>query len=88
MTHRTLNHRYRLRARLALVCALAFGLSLGAVASASAADEVNVSTGATLAGPGLAVHGYDVVTFFSGTPAVGSDKFAFAHNGATYRFVS
>ncbi len=88
MIHRTLSHRCGLRVRQALGCALAAGLLLGGVASALAADEVNVSTGATLAGPGLAVHGYDVVTFFTGTPAVGSDKFAYAYNGGTYRFVS
>ncbi len=55
---------------------------------AFAADEHNVSTGGTLAGPGLAVHGYDTVSFFSGKPMLGSDKFAVAHNGATYRFAS
>lgn len=88
MACHTLNHRYNPCARLVLACTVVFGLSLGAVASASAADEVNISTGATLAGPGLAVHGYDVVTFFSGSPAVGSDKFAYAYNGGTYRFVS
>lgn len=51
-------------------------------------DDRNVSRGATLAGPGLAAHGYDVVSFFRGTPAVGNDKFALAHEGATYRFTS
>jgi len=50
-------------------------------------DEQNVSRGATLAGPGLAAHGYDVVSFFRGEPSVGSDKFAIAQNGATYRFI-
>jgi YHS domain-containing protein len=56
-------------------------------APARCADEVDVSTGATLAGPGLAAHGWDVVSFFSGSPAVGSDQYAVAHGGATYRFV-
>ncbi len=56
--------------------------------AAYAADEHNVSVGATLAGPGLAVHGYDAVSFFSGHPAIGSDEFAVAHDGATYRFVN
>ena len=28
------------------------------------------------------------MSFFRGAPAVGSDKFAVAHNGATYRFTS
>jgi YHS domain-containing protein len=64
---------------------------LGAVAplSAHAADELNVSKGATLAGPGLAVHGYDVVAFFTdGKAEIGSDKYAAAHAGGTYRFVN
>jgi YHS domain-containing protein len=59
-----------------------------AMPAAHAADEHNVTVGATLAGPGLAVHGYDAVSFFSGSPAIGSDKFAVAHDGATYRFAS
>ena len=64
---------------------------LGAVTplAAPAADELNVSKGATRAGPGLAVHGYDVVAFFSdGKAEIGSDKYAVAHAGGTYRFVS
>lgn len=65
-------------------------LSVAAVATpaAYAADEHNVTTGATLAGPGLAVHGYDPVSFFKGSPVVGSDKFAVAYEGATYRFAN
>jgi len=70
----------------------AFGLSLLASAiapgTAFAADEINVTKGATLAGPGLAAHGYDVVSFFNGQPAVGDDKFAVAVDGGTYRFTS
>jgi YHS domain-containing protein len=55
----------------------------------ASADQLNVSTGGTLSGPGLAAHGYDVVAFFaSGSPAPGSDKFAVAHQGGTYRFAS
>jgi hypothetical protein len=62
-------------------------LGLGAAAPASALDEVNVSTGATLAGPGLAVHGHDVVAYFRGNgPRLGSDKYAYAYKGGTYRF--
>ena len=69
---------------------LAASLSVAALApsAAFAADEVNVSRGATLAGPGLAMHGYDAVSFFSGQPVVGSDKFALAYEGGTYRFAS
>lgn len=60
-----------------------------AIGLAQAADEVNVSKGATLAGPGLAAHGYDVVAYFTeGKPLIGSDAHAVAHEGGTYRFVS
>jgi hypothetical protein len=69
-----------------------FGDLLAAVSfigSAQAADDVNVSTGVTLAGPGLAAHGYDVVAFFTERkPVIGSDTYALAHKGGTYRFAS
>jgi YHS domain-containing protein len=72
---------------LALPLAAAFGLALAA--PALAVDEVNVSTGATIAGPGLAVHGHDVVAYFTdGTPTLGSDEFATVYQHATYRFAS
>lgn len=51
-------------------------------------EDRNTSRGATLAGPGLAAHGYDVISFFQGTPAVGSDRFALAYGGAAYRFTT
>jgi YHS domain-containing protein len=70
----------------------ALGVSLLSFAAlpgtAFAVEEQNTSHGATLAGPGLAAHGYDVVSYFGGQPVVGSDKFALAHNGATYRFAN
>jgi YHS domain-containing protein len=60
-----------------------------AVASMQASDEVNVSKGGTLAGLGLAAHGYDVVAFFTDAKAsIGTDAHALAHGGGTYRFVS
>jgi YHS domain-containing protein len=63
--------------------------AMAPTASARAADEINVSKGATLAGPGLAAHGYDVVAFFmEGKPIIGSDAHALAHDGGTYRFAS
>ncbi len=70
-----------------ILLASALGLSLLS-GSAYAVDEQNTSRGATLAGPGLAAHGYDVVSFFGGQPVIGTDKFALAHNGATYRFAN
>jgi len=55
--------------------------AMAPTASARAADEINVWKGATLAGPGLAPHGYDVV---AGKPIFGSDAHALAHHGGTY----
>jgi hypothetical protein len=72
---------------LSLPFVLAAALPLAGTALAD--DEVNVSTGATIAGPGLAVHGYDVVAFFTnGAPMLGDDRFATVHENATYRFAS
>ena len=63
--------------------------ALAPAGSALANDEINVSTGATLAGPGLAAHGYDVVAFFTeGKPVIGSDAYALAYHGGAYRFAS
>ena len=59
------------------------------IGAAHAADDVNVSTGLTRAGPGLAAHGYDVVAYFrDGKPVIGSDAYAVAYEGGTYRFAS
>jgi YHS domain-containing protein len=77
--------------RLKSLAVASLVLALSAVVAPHAAlavDEQNVSKGGTLAGPGLAAHGYDVVSFFSGQPVIGSDKFALAHNGAAYRFAN
>ena len=71
---------------LALLALLAASLAPSATL---AADELNVSTGATLAGPGLAAHGFDVVAYFTaGRPQLGNDQFATAYQGGTYRFAS
>jgi YHS domain-containing protein len=75
--------------RIAVLSVL--GLVLVAMSSlaAFASDEVNVSRGATLSGPGLAVHGFDVVAYFTeGRPTPGSAEHSVAHGGATYRFAS
>lgn len=66
-----------------------FLAAMPAVASTQASDEINVSKGGTLAGPGLAAHGYDVVAFFTeGKPAFGTYAHALAHSGGTHRFTS
>jgi YHS domain-containing protein len=72
---------------LALPLALALGLALAA--PALAVDEVNISTGATIPGPGVAVHGHDVVAYFTdATPTLGSAEFSAVYEDATYRFAS
>ena len=71
----------------ALPLAAAFALALAG--PALAVDEVNVSKGATIPGPGLAVHGHDVVAYFTdGAPTLGSAELAHVFDGATYRFAS
>ncbi|MDH3582373.1 MAG: hypothetical protein OEM91_17340, partial [Hyphomicrobiales bacterium] len=40
-------------------------------------------------GPGIAVHGYDPVAYFTQSrPVQGSAEFSVVHGGATYRFAS
>lgn len=68
---------------------LPLAAALGLAGPALAVDEVNVSKGATIPGPGLAVHGHDVVAYFTeGTPTLGLAGFAHVYEGATYRFAS
>ena len=51
--------------------------------------ETNTSAGGTLKGPGLAVHGFDPVAYFTaGKPVRGSAKYSAVYNDATYRFNS
>ncbi|MEM7042977.1 MAG: YHS domain-containing (seleno)protein [Pseudomonadota bacterium] len=59
------------------------GLALATFAGAATAEtEVNINKG-------YAVHGYDVVAYFTkGQPTEGSDEFQATHDGATYRFAS
>lgn len=68
-------------------------LAGGATKPAFAGPEVNTATGIILAdgkpGLGLAVHGYDVVAYFTQSkPVKGVSKFAATHGAATYRFAS
>lgn len=73
--------------------ALALVSLIAATSQAAAGPEVNTTTGAVIVAgkpaPGLAVHGFDVVAFFTeGKPMQGDAKFAHVHKDATYRFVS
>lgn len=66
---------------------------IGLAAPAFAGPEVNTATGAVLVegkpAPGLAVHGFDVVAYFTeGKPVQGDANFAVVHKDATYRFAS
>lgn len=56
-------------------------------------SKINTAPGGVLVdgkpSPGLAVHGYDVVSFFTDSkPMQGEAAFAVVHNEATYRFAS
>ena len=75
-----------------LISLAAAGLIVAA-APAFAGPEVNTTTGAVLVNgkpaPGLAVHGFDVVAYFTESkPVQGDAKFALVHKEATYRFTS
>ena len=62
---------------------------LFAASAVMAGPDTNISSGLTLKGPGLAVHGYDVVAYFTkGEPTIGNAKYSVKHNDATYRFAS
>ena len=80
--NRIINHRL-FGALLALV------LVGGMAPAAIAADHVNVSTGATLAGGPLALRGFDPVSYFvDGAPRAGDAAHSVLHDGAVYRFAS
>ena len=67
---------------------LGLTLAFGVAGTALAADEVNVAPGGTPQGPGIAVQGYDVVSYRSGAPALGKSEYAVAHEGGTYLFAT
>ncbi len=73
--------------------ALAIASTIGLTNPALAGPEINTARGAVLVAgkvsPGLAVHGFDVVAFFTKSkPVQGDANFAVVHNEATYRFSS
>jgi len=71
----------------AAALALVFGVL--AANSAMAVAETNVSSGLTLKGEALAVHGYDVVAYFTkGKPVRGRAEHSTVFKSATYRFAS
>lgn len=73
--------------------ALALAGTFALAAPAFAGPEINTSTGIVTADGkpayGLAVHGYDVVAYFTeGKPVKGDARFAANQSHATYRFAS
>lgn len=79
--------------KFAAALLLLVGFFVPAVSPAQANPAVNTSRGAVLVdgkpAPGLAVHGYDVVAYFTdGKPALGTSKYSVVHEDATYRFAS
>ncbi|MEG0869264.1 MULTISPECIES: YHS domain-containing (seleno)protein [Gammaproteobacteria] len=75
--------------RIFLCAAVIFSSAVVLPTIALASDEVNVSRGLVESGKPLAVHGYDVVSYFTdGKPTHGSSKFDEVYQGATYRFSS
>lgn len=72
---------------LVLAAALSLALAGGLASDVFAVAEINVAPGKTLAGPGIALHGYDPVAYFTrAKPVQGSAAFSHVHGGATYRF--
>jgi YHS domain-containing protein len=77
---------FRTTSKALLLIAALFLLVTG---PALAGQSTNASTGLTVEGGPLAIHGYDPVAFFkNGEPQRGSASFAAKHEGAVYRFVS
>lgn len=51
--------------------------------------DVNTTQGLTLAGPGLALRGYDPVAYFTeGKPVIGTATYTTTYNEAAYRFAT
>ena len=66
-----------------LAVALLFAVASHAVADAQARPQINTDPS------GVAVHGYDPVSYFAaGAPAKGNAAITATHDGATYRFAS
>lgn len=70
----------------AALAAAAFAIAL---ASPAVANDVNVTTGMTLAGGPLAIHGYDPVAYFTqNKPVLGKAVYSVKHGSGVYRFAS
>ncbi|MBU6166724.1 MAG: YHS domain-containing protein [Alphaproteobacteria bacterium] len=78
--------------RTVLTALAAIGLSVGAMSAATSPAFALVPTSASAVNTdtaGIAVHGYDVVAYFTeGKPRVGSANFTATYEGARYQFAS
>lgn len=73
----------------ALRAAIAVAALLVAAVAPAMANDVSASTGMTLAGGPLAIHGYDPVAYFTqGQPRIGKAVHSYKHGEAVYRFTS
>lgn len=71
------------------LAAAAIVIMSGGTAGLGTHNHVNTSTGMTLAGAPLAIHGYDPVSYVTeGRARIGSAAFTSTHDGAAYRFAS
>ena len=67
---------------IALALLFAVGAAVTAASGAQVVQEVNINGG-------YAVHGYDVLAYFTvGEPTKGDDRFTADYQGARYRFAS
>ena len=79
--------------KASILIGTAMAVCIGFATPAFAGPEVNTAPGGVLVAgdpaPGLAVHGFDVVAYFTeGEPVQGDAQFAVVHKDATYRFAS
>jgi YHS domain-containing protein len=82
---RLLCNRSLLPTAIALAVFVVFSLPVPALAD----ERINTSSGLTLAGAPLAIHGYDPVAYFSDGRAVrGRSEHIVAHGGAAYQFAN
>ena len=78
MIHKSILHRFT-----KFACLLVLGAGLASQAHAQSKAVLNLDKS------GLAVQGYDVVTYFTdGKPVKGNPQFASSHGGGTFHFAS
>ena len=74
--------------KFARLLTLAFGLAVTGVAATVAVAHADKPAVFVDRFQPAAAGGYDVTSFFTGTPVTGAAQFTATHNGATYRFAN